>query len=307
VSIVVFGSINMDLVCRVDRLPLPGETIPGSAFFTAPGGKGANQAAACARLGAEVRMIGRVGEDLFGSTLQDDLRGCGVNLRDLTVTPGASGVALITVDRNGENSIVIVPGANGQVGGQDLQLLDPALEMAHTLLLQLEIPMEAVLQAARKAHARGVRVVLDPAPAMPLPEELYHLVDVLTPNENESAALVGLPAHDLPFAEHAAQVLLRRGVRQVVIKLGARGAYLHDGESGELVPAFPVQALDTTAAGDAFNGALAVALGDGQSLRQAVRFANAAGALSATRQGAQPSMPTRPEVEELMASRRDLG
>jgi ribokinase len=307
VSILVFGSINMDLVCRVDRLPLPGETLPGSAFFSAPGGKGANQAAACARLGAEVKLIGRVGEDVFGSSLREGLHGCGVDVCHVTVIPGASGVALITVDRNGENSIVIVPGANGQVGGPDLEVLDPALENAHTLLLQLEIPMEAVLQAARRAHSRGVRVVLDPAPALPLPEELYRLVDVLTPNENECAALVGFPVHDLPFAEHAADVLLRRGVRQVVIKLGARGAYLHDGESGEMVPGFPVEALDTTAAGDAFNGALAVALGNGHPLRQAVRFANAAGALSATRQGAQPSMPTRQEVEEFLNSRRDLG
>lgn len=306
-SVVAFGSINMDLVCRVDRLPLPGETIPGGAFFSVPGGKGANQAAACARLGAEVRMVGRVGDDAFGSTLLAGLSGLGVDVRSVIPTPGPSGVALILVADSGENSIVVVPGANGRVGAADLDRLDEALAGAQTLLLQLEVPLQAVVEAARRAHAHGVRVILDPAPAYPLTEELYRLVDVLTPNEVECSALVGFPVHDLPFAEHAANVLVERGVRQVVIKLGARGAYLHDGKGGELVPGFPVDALDTTAAGDAFNGALAVALGSGRSLREAVRFANAAGAISATRQGAQPSMPARREVEDLLDSRRNPG
>jgi ribokinase len=292
----------MDLVARVPRLPAPGETLRGSDFFTTPGGKGANQAAACARLGAAVAMLGRVGEDVFGGALCAGLQSLHVDASGVLSTPGPSGVAVIAVDEHAENSIVIIPGANARMDAGDLERLDKALTGADSLLLQLEVPIEAITGAARLARARHVRVILDPAPAAELPEQLYALTDILTPNETECAALVGFPVHDLVQAEHAATVLLQRGVRQVVIKLGAQGAYLHDGNTGRLIPGFKVDAVDTTAAGDAFNGALAVALGKGFSLQDAIRFANAAGALCTTKHGAQASMPTLMDVEVLLGT-----
>lgn len=296
-SVIVFGSINMDLVSCVPRMPTPGETLTGSDFFIAPGGKGANQAVACARLGVSVAMVGRVGDDVFGTALRNGLESSGVDVSRVIITPGPSGVAVILVDASTENSIVIIPGANGQVGAADLERLDSAMPGAISLLLQLEIPLESVTAAARLAHARGVHVILDPAPAAPLPDELYTLTDIITPNETECAALVGFPVTDTSRAERAAQVLLKRGAKQVVIKMGSSGAYLHDGIIGEQIPGFPVEAVDTTAAGDAFNGALVVALERGYSLRAAVRFANAVGALSTTKRGAQSSMPNLKEVE----------
>jgi ribokinase len=302
-NIVVFGSINMDLVSRTPRLPVPGETLRGSDFFTAPGGKGANQAVACARLGASVAMIGRVGEDVFGAALRDGLRKFGVDVGSVISTPGPSGVAVIAVDERGENSIVIIPGANDQVGIDDLERLEAALHGADHLLLQLEIPLEAVTAATRLARTRKVHTIVDPAPASRLPEEFHTLIDVITPNETEAAALVGFTVNDPASAGQAARILLKRGVKQVVIKMGERGAYFHDGTAGEMIPGFHIEAVDTTAAGDAFNGALAVALGKGLGLPDAVRFANAAGALAATRLGAQACMPTAAEVEKFLHER----
>jgi len=301
-SIVVFGSLNMDLVSRLPRLPVPGETLRGSDFFTSLGGKGANQAAACAGLGAITRMVGRVGEDGFGSSLRAGLENLGVDVTGVITAPGSSGLAVILVDERGENTIVIIPGANEKVGELDLKRLDSALVEADTLLMQLEIPLEAVTVAARKARAYGVRVILDPAPVYSLPPELYTLTDLLTPNETECAALVGFPVHNISSAESAAGILLKRGVKQVIIKMGERGAFFHDGKFSELVSAFSVDTVDTTAAGDAFNGALAVALEKNMELREAVRFANAAGAISTTRRGAQHSMPTMAEVDEFLKS-----
>ena len=302
--IVVCGSINMDLVTRTPRLPKPGETITGRAFFTASGGKGANQAVACARLGTPTRLIGRVGEDVFGGTLLNNLRGYGVDVSGVLIEPGqSSGIAMIAVDDAAENTIIIVPGTNGVIGQADIARLEAVIDRARVLLLQLEIPMDAVIAAARLARERGVTVILDPAPALPLPDELYALVDVLTPNETEASALVSFALRDENDVRRAARVLLERGARLVVVKLGSRGAYWSDGATEQFAPAFRVESVDTVAAGDAFNGALAVALAEGLPFAEAMRWGLAAGALAVTKAGAQPSMPTRAEVEGMV--RRD--
>ncbi|MBO9326791.1 MAG: ribokinase [Roseiflexus sp.] len=300
-AVVVFGSINMDLVVRTPRLPAPGETLTGYTFFAAPGGKGANQAVACARLGAPTRMVGRVGDDLFGEQLRTSLRSYGVQDDGVLTTPGPSGVALIAVDDTAENTIVIVPGANGAVSSADIPRLEQALDGARTLLLQLEVPIETVVAAARAAHTRGVTVILDPAPALSLPDELYTLADIITPNEHEATTLTGIAVHDDQGAIAAARALIARGARRVALKLGARGALTADAEGEQFWPPFNVTPVDTVAAGDAFNGGLAVALSEGRSFNEAIRWGLAAGALSVTRYGAQPSMPERDEVLTLLA------
>jgi len=301
VAVVVFGSINMDLVVRTPRLPTPGETLTGHTFFTAPGGKGANQAVACARLGAPTRMVGRVGDDLFGEQLRASLRSFGVQDDGVLTTPGPSGVALIAVDDTAENTIVIVPGANGAVSIADIPRLERALDGARALLLQLEVPIETVVAAARAAHTRGVTVILDPAPALPLPDELYALADIITPNEHEATTLTGIAVHDDQGAIAAARALIARGARRVALKLGARGALTADAEGEQFWSPFTVTPVDTVAAGDAFNGGLAVALSEGRSFDEAIRWGLAAGALSVTRHGAQPSMPERNDVLTLLA------
>ena len=303
-AVVVFGSINMDLVVRTPRLPTPGETLTGHTFFTAPGGKGANQAVACARLGVPTRMVGRVGDDLFGEQLRASLRSFGVQDDGVLTTPGPSGVALIAVDDTAENTIVIVPGANGAVSIADIPRLERALDGARALLLQLEVPIETVVAAARAAHTRGVTVILDPAPALPLPDELYALADIITPNEHEAATLTGIAVRDDQGAIAAARALIARGARRVAIKLGARGALTADTEGEQFWSSFTVTPVDTVAAGDAFNGGLAVALSEGRSFDEAIRWGLAAGALSVTRHGAQPSMPERNEVLTLLAQER---
>jgi ribokinase len=299
-SVVIFGSINMDLVVRTPRLPAPGETLSGHTFFTAPGGKGANQAVACARLGAQARMIGRVGDDVFGAKLRDSLRDYGVDVSGVGVSAGPSGVAVIAVDDAAENTIVIVAGANGTLGVDDVATLEAALDGATVLLLQLEVPIVAVLAAAQAARRRGVTVLLDPAPARELPAELYAAADIITPNESEAAALVGFAVKDQQDAERAGRVLLDRGARAAVIKMGSQGAYWTDGARSGYAPAFQVRAVDTVAAGDAFNGGLAVAIDAGLPLDQAIRWGMAAGALSVTKPGAQQSMPTRAELDVLL-------
>ncbi len=291
----------MDLVVRTPRLPAPGETLTGRSFVTVPGGKGANQAVACARLGAQTRMVGRVGGDLFGTQLLGDLQRAGVITEGIQVDPEQeSGVALIAVDDRVENNIIIVPGANGAVGPEDLVRLEEVLPLAKVLMLQLEIPLKISLEAARMAGERGVTVILDPAPAQKLPRELYPLVDVLTPNETETANLVGFEIEGIGFAEKAAHEMLDRGARQVIVKMGALGAYYADKYGGEFYDALEVKAVDTVAAGDAFNGALAVALSEEKSFDEAMRWAVSAGALAVTRSGAQDAMPTRAELEEIL-------
>jgi ribokinase len=299
--VVVFGSINMDLVARTPRLPGPGETILGRTFQTAPGGKGANQAVACARLGVETRMVGRVGGDVFGAALLEQLDHEKVDRRLVQVDRNvSSGVALISVDDAAENCIIVVPGANHTIGERDRLGLDKALEGADSLLLQLEIPMESVIAAAEQARRRGVRVILDPAPAAEIPSDLYPLVDILTPNRTEAAALVGFPVETMGDAAKAAKALVGRGIRYVIIKMGGEGAYLSCPEEERHYPAYPVEPVDTVAAGDAFNGALAAALCEGLSFEQAMAWALAGGALAVTKPGAQEAMPTRQEVLDLL-------
>ncbi len=300
-AITVFGSINMDLVTHTARLPLPGETVAGRGFFTAPGGKGANQAVACARLGAVTRLVGRVGDDPFGAELRAGLLAAGVDATGVLTTPGPSGIAMIAVDDAARNTIIVVPGANGTVGAVDASRLDVALVGARVLLLQLELPLDAVVAAARAARRPAVPVILDPAPARELPAVLYRLADIITPNLSEAATLVGFPLTSDAAIIEAARVLRGRTGGTVVITLGERGALLLAGNEPLFVPPFPVQAVDSVAAGDAFNAGLAVALAEGRPLREAVRWASAAGALAVTRPGAQQAMPTRAEVLAMLS------
>jgi ribokinase len=300
-SIAVFGSINMDLVARTPRLPAPGETLTGHSFRTIAGGKGANQAVACARLGAHTHMIGRVGGDEFGHSLLASLEEQGVDTTWTAIDNStSSGVAVIALDDTAENTIIVIPGANGQVDQKDLSGLQAVLPGCQLLLLQLEIPIEMVVQAARVARRCDVQVILDPAPARILPEGLLELVDILTPNTTEAETLVGFPVEDEESAARAARKLLAQGAKCVTIKMGALGAYVSGPGGEQLYPALPVTAIDTVAAGDAFNGALAVALSEGRPFEEAVRWGLAGGACAVTVEGAQPSMPDRETLLALL-------
>jgi len=299
--IAVVGSLNMDLVVRAPHIPQPGETVIGGDFLTLPGGKGANQAVAAARLGADVSMIGRVGCDAFGDALLRNLEADGAN-HTLTVRdPDApTGVALIVVEDSGQNSIVVASGANARLSPADVEAAEEEIASANVLLLQLESPLDTVMRAAEVAQQHDVTVVLNPAPARPLPQSLLSLVDVLTPNESETALLTGLPVGTLDQAKTAADSLKRMGVETVILTLGARGALLASDEETRVFPTFEVTPIDTTAAGDAFMGGFAVALGEGLPLAEAVRWGNAAGALAATKMGAQPSLPVRADLERML-------
>ena len=320
-GIVVLGGINMDLVSYSDRFPSPGETVVGHRFLTYAGGKGANQAVAAARMVGRTAMVGQVGDDMFGPQLLDGLQAAGVDVSGVAIAEGeTSGIAVIGIDGSAQNRIVQVLGANTTCGPAQVAAVAAALEDAQVLMLQLEVPVEVSLAAAREAKSRGKTVILDPGPVRPFPEELLQLADVITPNETEAEALVGFPVYaradsgvdsEEPAARAAAE-LLRRGAGTAIIKLGAQGAVFATGWQGEesVFPvrflgrqtAFPVEAVDTVAAGDAFNGALAVALAEGMELKRAVLLACAAGALAVTTTGAQDSMPTRAAVREFMAS-----
>ena len=301
-TVIVFGSINMDLVTQSPWLPVPGETLLGSNFFTAPGGKGANQAVAAARLGVPTCMVGRVGADSFGQELLASLQQAGVQTEGVRIDQTAhSGIAAIAVNQTGENHIIVVPGANGRMDATDVERLAHLLPQATALLLQFEIPLPIVHSAAQLARQAGVSVILDPAPTQAdVPPELYSLVDIITPNEVEAEQLVGFAIDGLQAAETAATVLRQRGVGTVVIKLGAQGAFCATAAESFLIPAFAVDAIDTVAAGDAFNGGLAAALAEGLPLRQAVIWGTAAGALAATQAGAQSSMPDRQTFNTLL-------
>lgn len=294
-SVLVFGSLNMDLVSRTPRLPLAGETIIGSHFFTTPGGKGANQAVAIARLGISTHLIGRVGNDAFGQELLVALQEAGVHIEAVLVDKNIhSGVAVITVADTGANQIIGVLGANDRLDETDVERLIQHFPDAQVLLLQLEAPISAVAAAAQVARAAGVTVLLDPAP---VPQasivHLFPFVDFLLPNEVEAAQLVGFPVHSPETAAKAALQLRKQGANTVIVKLGAQGVVCATGDETVFVPAFSVNAIDTVAAGDAFAGGFAAALVTKQSLEQALRWGAAAGALATTKVGAQSAMPDR--------------
>lgn len=292
-KIAVIGSINMDIVMKVPWLPQKGETLLAEEYLTVPGGKGANQAVAAARLGAKVSMIGALGREAFGDTLLKGLTEDGLDVRGIRRTDSPSGNALITVDPQGENTILVYPGANGDVTPDWVQRQESIIQEADWVMLQLEIPMESVLKAAKLAKKLKKKVLLNPAPAAELPEELISMVDILTPNETELALLSGVEG-----IEDGADVLLSKGVQMVVVTLGSKGSLVKTKQSMIQAEAYAIQAVDTTAAGDAFNAGLVTALGEGRNLKEALSFANAVGAVTATKLGAQRSLPTREVVEQ---------
>ncbi|NCD33737.1 MAG: ribokinase [Spartobacteria bacterium] len=297
----IAGSINMDIVTRMPRFPHPGETMHGLSFNTFPGGKGANQAVALSKLGADVTMIGKVGSDMYGRNYMEyfadmDMNCSGVEWEETTST----GTASISVAESGENNIVIVAGANGHVDSDFITRQSAIISSSDILLLQLEIPMESVLTAAEIAHKSGTMVILDPAPACPVPLELLQYVDLVTPNETEAEILSGMKINTPADMEEAGRKLLAQGAKTVIIKAGSRGAYVITPDSTEHIPGFTVTAIDTTAAGDSFNAGLAHALGEKHPLHAAVRFAHAVAAIATTKLGAQSAMPSMTEALHLM-------
>jgi ribokinase len=303
-SLLVVGSSNTDMIIKLDRIPRPGETLLGGEFVTAAGGKGANQAVGAARAGGAVTFIARVGQDMFGEQAVAGFVRDRINVdfvfRDKTAP---SGVALIFVAKDGENSIAVASGANGRLSPADVKKARRAFAGAAVLVMQLETPLPTVQAAADLAAAHGVRVILNPAPARPLPDRLLRRVSILTPNEREAELLTGIKVDSDSAAATAAAGLRARGVDTVILTLGARGAFVATADTRELVPGFKIKPVDTTAAGDIFNGALAVALAEGQPLTDAVHFANAAAALSVTKMGAQPSAPKRKDIERFLKAR----
>ena len=298
-KVVVVGSLNMDLVARAQRLPRAGETLPGEAFFTAPGGKGANQAVAVARLGGSVAMVGNVGDDAYGQQLRKALEREGVDCQAVSVCEGvSSGVALITVDAASQNCIVIIPGGNGLLTPQSVQRFDTLLQAADVIICQLEVPAETVAWALARGHELGKRVILNPAPATgPLPSTWFGRIDYLTPNESEAEALTGITVTDQGSALRAGERLLQLGAGKVIITLGAQGALLVTAQGHQHFPAPVVQPVDTTAAGDTFVGGFAAALVRGLEEGEAIAFGQRAAALSVTRVGAQPSIPYLSELQ----------
>lgn len=296
--IAVVGSLNMDLVVQTSRIPKPGETILGAGDLQRiPGGKGANQAYGAAKLGADVAMVGRIGNDMFGESLRISLKEVGINIRHVTCDSNAStGVAIIVVEDSGQNSIVVSSGANKHVSLKDISQAEDVIQSADLLLLQLEIPLPAVYKAAQLARHHGVSVVLNPAPAQPLPADLLSMVDILIPNETETTILSGCEVDTDDGIEKAAAELRQSGVMIVIMTRGSRGSILITDNEVTNFPAFQIKPVDTTAAGDAFVSSFAVAFAEGKSLHEAVRFGNAAGALTSMKLGAQPSMPSRGEL-----------
>lgn len=298
-NIVVVGSLNMDLVVQANRLPLGGETIMGTAFHEIPGGKGANQAVAMARLGASVKMIGKVGKDGFGTSLLSTLKVDGVDTTAIESVEGQStGVALITLQDSGENSIIVVPGANGEVSPSDIEKNQTAIREAGIVVAQLEVPIETVAKALKTAKEGGAYTILNPAPAQLLSQEILSHVDLLTPNETELALISQMPVTDMLSIRHAAQALINQGVKALVVTLGSEGSlYLNNKGETLYQKAFEVKAIDTTAAGDSFTAGLAVCMNQGLSMGEALEFASKVGALTVQTIGAQSSLPSLKEVQ----------
>ncbi|MEJ8815077.1 ribokinase [Variovorax ureilyticus] len=298
-DIVVFGSLNMDLVVRTPRVPDAGETLQAHGFMTNPGGKGANQAVACARQGAAVAMVGRVGDDAFGQALKTSLEGDAIETRHVATAPASTGVALIMVDDSAQNRISLIPGANAFVGDDDVARLQDDLAGARLLLLQLEVPMESVLKAATLSHEKGCSVVLNPAPAQVLPEAMWGLLDMLVLNETEAALLCGFAVGDLDSATRAADALHRRGPPRVILTMGGEGVVVCDATGCRHFRALKVNAIDTTAAGDTFIGALCASLARGEAIDAGIALGIQAAALCVTRAGAQASIPHRADLQSL--------
>ena len=296
-SILVIGSSNTDMVVQSNRIPLPGETILGGDFFMNPGGKGANQAVAAARLGGKVDFIARVGSDIFGEQAIAHLGREGIDTRTIITDPvHASGIALITVDEAGENCIVVAAGANGFLSPQDIVQYKNKITEAGIIILQLEIPLETVLEAIKLARAHHKKVILNPAPACLLPEEIFEDLFLITPNRMEAEMLTGIKIESLSDCEHDAHIFKAKGVHNSIITLGERGAYVNGETFTGHIPSIKVQTIDTTAAGDVFTAAVAVALAEDRSMETAVRFATKAAAIAVSRQGAQASAPYRWET-----------
>jgi ribokinase len=303
--ILVVGSSNTDMIIKSGRIPRPGETVTGGVYTTAAGGKGANQAVAACRAGAHVTLVARVGQDDLGATALQGFVKEGIDIRYIVQdNEAASGVAFIVVDRAGENCITVAPGANSRLTAEDVRRAASLFAEIDMVLIQLETPLPAVAETVSLAQQHHVPVILNPAPApaQPLPESLLKQIDILTPNEWEAQSLTGIAVTDLASAGRAADCLHRSGTALVIITMGAAGAYISGKEHRGLSRAFSVAAVDTTAAGDVFNAALAVGLSEKKSLAEAVRFAHAAAAISVSRLGAQPSAPRRSEIETFLTS-----
>jgi ribokinase len=302
--VIVVGSVNADLTVKTERLPRMGETVSGEAPMVSCGGKGANQAVAALKAGASVTLIAKIGSDDYGNLLYTRLRRAGLGPEGLLRDPREpAGLALILVDNVGNNQIIVIPGSNGNLTVDDFRSVESLMERGSIFLTQLEIPLSTVEYALRLAKDRGMTTILDPAPVSPLPSRVYPVVDILTPNETEAERLTGRAIKCPAEAEKAASTLLSRGCGKVIITLGAQGALLSYPGGTECFPAPPTLSIDAVAAGDAFNGALAAALAAGESLSHAIRFANAAGALSTTKRGAQESLPAKNQIEAFLRSR----
>lgn len=296
-KILVIGSSNTDMTIKGDRLPVPGETVTGGVFYMGPGGKGANQAVAARRLGGDVSFICKVGRDIFGDSALEGYKKEGIDISHAMRSDKASGTALILVDKTGENCISVASGANADITPDDIDSVADVIRSAGYLILQLEIPVESVLRAAKIAHEAGVYVILNPAPARELPEELFKYISLMTPNRTETAFMSGQEVKDEATLETAVAKLRDYGVQDFVVTLGSEGSLVFKGGKAEKIPSLKVKAVDATAAGDTFCGALCVGLSEGLDLGEAARFATKAAAITVQRMGAQASIPTRDEIE----------